>query len=134
MRGKRSQVALSRRLGYRGNVVAKWEGGSRSPTFGEMLRACARIGIDVPGALRRRPLYDELEARRAILLAGGTPRGTWFGAQPVVQVSQQIVAGDQPVRDEMDHVTLALQLADGDHQPRAHDDGAEAFEHGRPDH
>jgi transcriptional regulator with XRE-family HTH domain len=53
MRGKRSQVALSRRLGYRGNVVAKWEGGARSPTFGEMLRAFARVGVDVPGALRR---------------------------------------------------------------------------------
>jgi hypothetical protein len=50
--------------------------------------------INVPGPLRRRPLYDELEARRATLLAGGLPRGTWFGAQsPVVHVSQQIVAG-----------------------------------------
>lgn len=49
--------------------------------------------INVPGALRRRPLYDELEARRAVLLAGGTPRGVWFGAKPVVEVSQQIVAG-----------------------------------------
>jgi hypothetical protein len=50
--------------------------------------------INVPGPLRRRPLYDELEGRRAILLASGTPRGTWFGAQsPVAQVSQQIVAG-----------------------------------------
>lgn len=53
MRGPRSQVALSRRLGYRGNVVAKWEGGQRSPTFGEILRASARLGIDVPAALRR---------------------------------------------------------------------------------
>lgn len=50
--------------------------------------------INVPGPLRRRPLYDELEARRAIFLAGGTPRGTWFGAQsPVVQVSQQVGVG-----------------------------------------
>jgi hypothetical protein len=49
--------------------------------------------INVPGPFRRRPLYDELETRRAILLAGGTPRGVWFGAKPVVEVSQQIVAG-----------------------------------------
>lgn len=49
--------------------------------------------INVPGALRRRPLYDELEAHRAILLAGGTLRGLWFGKTPVVEVSQQIVAG-----------------------------------------
>ncbi len=50
--------------------------------------------INVPGALRRRPLHDELEARRAILVAGGTPRGVWFGApSPVVQVAQQTAAG-----------------------------------------
>ena len=53
MRGHRSQVALSRRLGYRGNVAAKWECGQRSPTFGEILRACMRLGIDVHGALHR---------------------------------------------------------------------------------
>ena len=53
LRGRRSQVALSRWLGYRGNVVAKWEGGQRFPTFGETLRACGRVGIDVPDALRR---------------------------------------------------------------------------------
>ena len=45
--------------------------------------------INVPGELRRRPLYDELEARRAALLAGATPRGTWFGAHPVLQVFRQ---------------------------------------------
>jgi transcriptional regulator with XRE-family HTH domain len=53
MRGSRSQVALSRRLGYRGNVVAKWEGGQRFPTFGEVLRACGRVGVDVKAALTR---------------------------------------------------------------------------------
>ena len=45
--------------------------------------------INVPGQLRRRPLYDELEARRAALLAGGTPRGVWFGKAPVLQVFRQ---------------------------------------------
>ncbi|MEZ4240152.1 MAG: hypothetical protein R3F59_29170 [Myxococcota bacterium] len=53
VRGHRSQVALSRWLGYRGNVAAKWEGGQRFPTFGETLRACGRVGIDVPAALER---------------------------------------------------------------------------------
>jgi hypothetical protein len=44
---------------------------------------------NVPGALRRRPLYDELEACRAALLAGGTPRAVWFRApQPVLRVFQ----------------------------------------------
>ena len=53
IRGRRSQVAFSRRLGYRGNVAAKWEGGHRFPTFGETLRACTLMGIDVPAALHR---------------------------------------------------------------------------------
>lgn len=49
--------------------------------------------INVPGELRRRPLYDELEARRAALAAGSTPRGVWFGAgQPVFRVFQQPAA------------------------------------------
>lgn len=52
LRGTRSQVAFSRRLGYRGNVVAKWESGQRFPTFGEVLRAAGRAGVDVPAALR----------------------------------------------------------------------------------
>jgi hypothetical protein len=53
IRGRRSQVAMSRWLGYRGNVVAKWEGGQRFPAFGELLRACERVGIDVGAALAR---------------------------------------------------------------------------------
>lgn len=64
IRGKRSQVAFSRRLGYRGNVCAKWEGGHRFPTFAEALRAAGRAGLDVPEALDRfhaasAPLWDE---------------------------------------------------------------------------
>ena len=62
IRGPRSQVAFSRRLGYRGNVAAKWEGRHRFPTFSETLRAAGRCGIDVPAALERfhpasAPLY-----------------------------------------------------------------------------
>lgn len=53
LRGHRSQLAFSRRLGYRGNVVAKWEAGKRSPTLGEFFRAAMRVGVDVPAALER---------------------------------------------------------------------------------
>lgn len=41
---------------------------------------------NVPGPLRRRPLYDELEARRQALADGEAPRAVYFGAQPVLQV------------------------------------------------
>lgn len=50
LRGRRSQVAFSRRLKYRSNVAADWEQGRRYPTAGEMVRACAVVGVDVDAA------------------------------------------------------------------------------------
>src|SRR5687768_13571946 len=51
LRGRRSQTAFSRRLGYSTNVAYTWEAGRRFPTAAEMLRAAARTGIDVRAAL-----------------------------------------------------------------------------------
>jgi DNA-binding phage protein len=51
IRGKRSQIAFSRRLGFRSNVAAKWEAGERMPTAIEALRYGGRSGIDVSRAL-----------------------------------------------------------------------------------
>lgn len=53
LRGRRSQVAWSRRLGYRSNVAYAWESGSRSPTAAETLRAARRAGVDLGAALER---------------------------------------------------------------------------------
>jgi transcriptional regulator with XRE-family HTH domain len=53
VRGKRSQVAFARRLGYRANPVTDWEHGRRFPTAAEALRACERSGIDVAAAFTR---------------------------------------------------------------------------------
>lgn len=53
LRGSRSQVAWSRRLGYRSNVAYTWESGRRYPTASETFRACARAGLDVRAALDR---------------------------------------------------------------------------------
>lgn len=53
LRGPRSQVAWSRRLGYRSNVAYAWESGRRWPTAAETLRAAQRTGIDVRAALIR---------------------------------------------------------------------------------
>ena len=52
VRGRRSQEAFSRRLGYTSNPVADWEAGRRFPTAAELLRACVVAGIDVHGAFR----------------------------------------------------------------------------------
>ena len=53
LRGRRSQVAFSRRLKYRSNVAADWEQGRRFPTAGELVRACGVVGVDVPAAFAR---------------------------------------------------------------------------------
>lgn len=51
LRGSRSQVAFSRRLGYSTNVAYAWEAGRRFPTAAEMLRAASLVRVDVAGAL-----------------------------------------------------------------------------------
>ena len=53
IRGKRSQTAFSRRLGFRGNAVAAWEAGRRSPRASMFLQACNRVGIDTYQAFQR---------------------------------------------------------------------------------
>lgn len=53
LRGKRSQLAFARRLGYRGNPITDWERGARFPTALEALRAASRANIDVAAAFQR---------------------------------------------------------------------------------
>jgi transcriptional regulator with XRE-family HTH domain len=52
VRGTRSQVAHSRRLGFRSNVAAKWESGQRMPTAAEAIAHGKRLGKDPTPALR----------------------------------------------------------------------------------
>jgi transcriptional regulator with XRE-family HTH domain len=52
-RGRRSQIAFARRLGYRANPVTDWEHGRRYPTARETLRIAHRVGVDVVAALER---------------------------------------------------------------------------------
>ncbi|GIV60248.1 MAG: hypothetical protein KatS3mg043_1337 [Rhodothermaceae bacterium] len=42
--------------------------------------------VNVPDRLRRRTLYDDLDAYRQALLTGGTTAPAYFGPQPVLQV------------------------------------------------
>lgn len=75
LRGTRSQVQLSRRLGYRSNVIADWEGGHRAPDAVEVLRVCEAVGIDVQGALTR------FQAQSAEVWSPGRPGlATWLQA------------------------------------------------------
>jgi transcriptional regulator with XRE-family HTH domain len=53
LRGKRSQRALSRRLGYRSNIVYRWESGRCFPTARVVLSAIDKLGQDVRSAMER---------------------------------------------------------------------------------
>ena len=53
LRGSRSQVAFSRRLGYRSNVAHTWETGKRMPTGSVVFSALHRLGVDVRERIRR---------------------------------------------------------------------------------
>lgn len=69
IRGKRSQVAFARRLGYRGNPITDWERGARFPTAEEALRAAARANVDVEAAFARfSPQVPLARAGRAFAL------------------------------------------------------------------
>ncbi|HTQ07949.1 MAG TPA: DUF4423 domain-containing protein [Polyangiaceae bacterium] len=50
LRGRRSQRAFARRLGYRANPITDWEHGRRFPTAVEALRAAHLAGLDVTKA------------------------------------------------------------------------------------
>ncbi len=52
LRGRRSQVAWARRLGYRGNPSTNWERAKRFPTAREALRAAELAQHDVCAAFR----------------------------------------------------------------------------------
>jgi len=51
LRGRRSQVALSRRLKCRSNVIYTWESGRRWPTAAVFFRLAERTGIDVAAGI-----------------------------------------------------------------------------------
>ena len=53
LRGRRSQVAFSKRLGYRSSIVQRWEAGQSLPTASAFLQRCARIGIDAGACFER---------------------------------------------------------------------------------
>lgn len=53
LRGRRSQTAFSRRLGYKSNVAYAWESGRAWPTAANFLRAAERVGVDSKSALER---------------------------------------------------------------------------------
>jgi len=52
IRGKRSQIAFARRLGYRSNPITDWENGRRFPAITEVLRAARLAKLPVGAAFQ----------------------------------------------------------------------------------
>jgi transcriptional regulator with XRE-family HTH domain len=88
VRGKRSQAEFSRRMGYRSNIVQRWESARCWPTAAAFLRACARFRPRTAGCFsqffQRTPAWFEPQdpfTPRSIAaflrdLRGKTPIGT----------------------------------------------------------
>ena len=66
-RGRRSQLAWSRRLGFKSNVAYAWESGRAFPTAADALAVFARHGTDL------RAVYARFHQREPSWLAGLEP-------------------------------------------------------------
>ena len=116
LRGRRSQPALSRRLGFSSNAVYAWESGRRAPTASAFFTLAARTGIDVAAALARFLGDSGLgsDARLASGLAPFDPAGVarllraLRGSRPVTELAVQVGS---------DRTTLGRWLA-GKTEPR----------------
>jgi transcriptional regulator with XRE-family HTH domain len=91
LRGRRSQVQLARRLGYRGNPMTDWERGERFPTAEEALRVAALSGVDVSAALARFAPTVRLRPTRA-----GFSLSMWLndmrGDTPLKELAERVHA------------------------------------------
>jgi transcriptional regulator with XRE-family HTH domain len=110
LRGRRSQMGLSRVLGYRSNIVYRWESGQCWPTAAAFLARCRKLDIDIGGALvalipRRRQWLAEYDPASpgglaAFLdeLRSGTPIGELARAAGVNRftVSRWLKGSAQP--------------------------------------
>ena len=67
--------------------------------------------VNVPGMLRRRPLYDELEAWRQALVDNAEPKKRYFGETPVLQVFVQPTAAD-PLEKVLPEEILICNLSE----------------------
>jgi DNA-binding transcriptional regulator YiaG len=93
LRGKRSQTAFSRHLGYKCNVLYTWESGRRWPTVDTFFRVLTKSKIDWPAQLR-----VFLGGESSFLPKKPTPNGDWLvpflnelrGSVSVVEVSRRM--------------------------------------------
>ncbi len=115
LRGKRSQAGLSKRLGYRSNIVQRWETAQCWPTAARFFSMCRRVGVDLDAILasfhRPRPSWaDEIQltspagvARWLRELKGKTPIGSVADAAQVsrFRVARWLKGDAQPRLPEL---------------------------------
>lgn len=117
LRGTRSQVALSRRLGRSSNVVYAWESGRSFPTAAEMLRTAAVRGHDLAAA------FDGFCAERAPELLREPP-ASW-SEPPFVAALMRALKGTMTVSELARRVgaqrTQVSRWLSGENEPRLPD-------------
>jgi transcriptional regulator with XRE-family HTH domain len=98
LRGKRSQRAFARRLGYRGNPITDWENGRRFPDAVEALRAAQIVRVDVRRAFAQfQAVPPPIDAKGDVVL------GSWLselrGTTSAILVSANVrISRHSPVR------------------------------------
>jgi transcriptional regulator with XRE-family HTH domain len=92
VRGRRSQRGLSRLLGYKSNVVYRWETGRAHPSAATVFTMMQRLGWDVPGAVCR---FLGDEASRLVLTEVASREGVAAllerlrGSVPIVTLAER---------------------------------------------
>jgi DNA-binding phage protein len=114
LRGKRSQLAFSRRLGFRTNVVHTWEAQRRWPTASRSLRVAQRAGVDPKAALTR--FYRSVPPWFATL----SPTSPEFVARFLADLRGRATIGDVAQRAGKSRFAVARWLK-GEAEPRLPD-------------
>ncbi|HTV25205.1 MAG TPA: DUF4423 domain-containing protein [Polyangiaceae bacterium] len=114
LRGKRSQLAFSRRLGFRTNVVHTWEAQRRWPTASRSLAVAQRAGVDPRAALTR--FYRTVPAWFAAL----SPASPEFVARFLTDLRGRATIGDVAQRAGKSRFAVARWLK-GEAEPRLPD-------------
>lgn len=113
LRGKRSQVGFSRRLGFSTNVAYGWESGRRSPSMTEVFRACRLVGIDPVRAVQA--FFAPLD-----WLADADLEQAESVARLVVEVRGDIAVGELAERTGVSRFALS-RWQSGRSTPRIHE-------------
>ncbi len=113
LRGSRSQVAFSRRLGFSTNVAYTWECGRRAPSMTQVFRACRLVKIDVHAAVQS--FFSPLD-----WLEGADLESTEAVARLVRELRGDIPVTELAARAGVSRFALSRWLA-GTATPKIHD-------------